>query len=1057
MSDSKSAGASRRHLDRRSQESAAVLNKLIRPQTAQGGQSSANRATVPDQHELMPFVREQMQRRIDSDNVFDILPDVQFAADIVISSILSSKDLITTTLIYECTSQSLPLELKSEMLKVVQDYFTKTKPIKNFLYEMLFTAMYKSGSYAVGIIPESSVDQIINEGGKVSLEHVGTGLSAESALSRLQRALGPVGLVGPITADTSKVGIEAIFGSRTPPTKDMLTFEVGGTNFTITDNVDVLKVQKLHQRNIRSKVDKRKNVALEAAGLNFNYYDKDVYKDRRYGHKNVEEVRPVEQNARLTVGHPLEQIFPSESIIPVCVPGNVRHHMGYLCVLDDLGYPISKHSLMNNSAAVSWIFSNPQSASIDDAAKSLGFGDRPDNEKWTAAKLVESYTELVEAKLIASLKNGEFGDSVNLVKPQEVYRIMMARALAKKHTQILYIPAEQMCYFALEYDDFGMGRSLVDKTKLIGTIRTALMMATMQASVLNATRETEYTITLDPNDRDGEKTIRNIEQGIMEAFANDIPYSGTPDDMAAYFSRAGVRFNIEGNDYYPSTKVSKNDNNPDYKAPDKEVEEMYQRMHLRGMLADPDTIMNPENIEFAAQVTSKSILNAKRIIMVQERIAPQITHYVKTYTISDGILLRKLANLARDYYTAEVKAKATAAVKEAAETDNALNPENLDSEAVDHTSTGDGYPFGGEVDDNGIDGTEGAGESPDRAEGMLREKINHAVSHFIETINIELPPPENSMLNSQKQAFDDRAEALDKFLEHMITDEAVKNTELEGDVDRARTMIKSYLLRVWMRDNDVDRDLQGLFETDSVEEVLANIVENNLAHADWVIRLLKKQNDRMATLSANRDVEGTGDSSGDAGGGADQYSAEGEGDETGDGSSADDGLGDFGGDDNFGDFGGGETATEGEDGAETESEVDIEGTGDETATDADKSANADDSAEAAGTGDGTAGDAVETEGDTVETEGDTAHQEVADVVPEDNDMPIDLDEHGTLAEADAEQASEDKEPSKSEANKQDNANAEGADKSSTSKPEEKPEGEQEKKTPETKKEDSDKA
>lgn len=968
MSDSKSTGGSRRHLDRRSQESAAVLNKLIRPQTAHGGQPSSSRATVPDQHELMPFVREQMQRRIDSDNVFDILPDVQFAADIVISSILSSKDLITTTLIYDCTSQQLPLELKSEMLKVVQDYFTKTKPIKNFLYEMLFTAMYKSGSYAVGIIPESSVDQIINDGGKVSLEHAGPAMSTESTLSRLQHALAPIGLVGPITVEEKKVGIEAFFGERTVPTKDMLSFETGdGGKFTITDNIDVLKVQKLHQAGIQRKLKPRRAVAMEAAGLNFNYYDKDVYKDRSYRHKNVEEVKVVEQSSRLTVGHPLEQVFPSESIIPVCVPGNVRHHMGYLCVLDDLGYPISKHSLMNNSAAVSWIFSNPQSASMDDAAKGLGFGDRPDNEKWTAAKLVESYTELVEAKLIASLKNGMFGDSVHLVKPQEVYRIMMARALSKKHTQILYIPAEQMCYFALEYDDFGMGRSLVDKTKLIGTIRTALMMATMQSSVLNATRETEYTITLDQNDRDAEKTIRNIEQGIMEAFANDIPYSGTPDDMAAYFSRAGVRFNIEGNDYYPSTKVSKNDNNPDYKAPDKEVEEMYQRMHLRGMLADPDTIMNPENIEFAAQVTSKSILNAKRIIMIQERIAPQITHYIKTYTISDGLLLRKLAKLAREYYSAAATANANNAKKDAAETDNALNPENLDAEAVDHGASGDGYPFGGEVADDEevvVDATEAGGESPDHAEGMLREKINHAVSNFIETINIELPPPENSMLNSQKQAFDDRAEALDKFLEHMITDEAVKNTELEGDVERARTMIKSYLLRVWMRDNDVDRDLQNLFETDSVEEVLANIVENNLAHADWVIRLLKKQNDRMATLTANRDVVGNGeaDTGSDTSGG---YEGDG-----GEGSASDaDGMGDFN-DGELDDFGMGDESTE-------------------VATD--------DTAEAVD--EPTVAEGEQPDG--VDDEAEAAHQEASAVIPDEEETPIDLDEHGTLEDAEA--------------------------------------------------------
>ena len=1042
--------AARRHLSRRSQESAAVINKLIRPQNANSGYQTGNRASVPDQHELMPFVREQMQKRMDSDNVFDILPDVQFAADIVISSILSSKDLITTTLTYECTSQALPLELKSEMLKVVQDYFTKTKPMKNFLYEMLFSAMYKSGSYAVGIIPESSVDAIINEGGKVSLEHAG-----ENPLTKLNAALAPVGILGPVVSkDSGKVGLEAFLTGNAAPTKDELTFEAGGVSITLTDNIDVLKIPKYHQKAMKAKVAKRHRVAMEAAGLDFTYHDRDVYKDRTYGHKNVEEVKPVEDSARLTVGHPLEQIFPSESLIPVTVPGNVRHHMGYLCVLDDLGYPISKHSLMNNSAAVSWIFSNPQSTSMDDAAKGLGFGDRPDNEKWTAAKLVESYTDLVEAKLIASLKNGGFGDSVNLIKPQEVYRIMMARAMAKKHTQILYIPAEQMCYFALEYDDFGMGRSLIDKTKLIGTIRTAMMLASMQASVLNATRETEYTISLDPNDRNAEKTIRNIEQEIMEAFANDIPYSGTPDDMAAYFSRAGIRFNIEGNDYYPSTKVSKNDNNPDYKGPDKESEEMYQRLHLRGLLADPDTIMNPENIEFAAQVTSKSILNAKRIVMVQERISPQITHYVKTYTISDGILLRKLAELARNYYSQEAAAAKNVAEKKAAEAEGALDPDNLDMEAVSSKdeATSDAYPFGkeGEVVGSGenADALEDYGNSPDRLAAPLREKINRAVSNFIETISVTLPPPDNSMLNSQKQAFDDRVEALDKFLEHLIPEDAVQGTKYEGDLERVRGIVKSYLLRTWLRNNDIDRDMQELFDADGIEEILANIVENNLSHSEWVIRLLKKQDSRKTTLATNLDAAGEsdsgggdggygGDESGYDGGGNDGYGGDGDSSGGMDATGSDDAGG---GDDGLGDFDmdglGGEELGGGDEKAEPAA--------DETAGADAEPADAD--ADGAAEGD-----------DTANAEADDAHQEVTAMTPDsEDDEVVDIDKHGTLADVEVAQ------DENTDADKSKSATADKPEeKSDTETPEDNKDKEKdkvvpEKKEPETKKEEPNK-
>ena len=70
----------------------AVLNKLHTPRN----QSSRdpNKITSPGQHELMPLVRESMQRNLDAENVNEMLPDLDFVADIVVSGILSSKDQI---------------------------------------------------------------------------------------------------------------------------------------------------------------------------------------------------------------------------------------------------------------------------------------------------------------------------------------------------------------------------------------------------------------------------------------------------------------------------------------------------------------------------------------------------------------------------------------------------------------------------------------------------------------------------------------------------------------------------------------------------------------------------------------------------------------------------------------------------------------------------------------------------------------------------------------------------------------------------------------------------
>ncbi|MGK7530404.1 hypothetical protein, partial [Salmonella enterica] len=57
-------------------------------------------------------------------------------------------------------------------------------------------------------------------------------------------------------------------------------------------------------------------------------------------------------------------------------------------------------------------------------------------------------------------------------------RIMLARHLAKRHTQVIYIPAENLCYFATDFDEDGIGVSITERSYVISTVRMALLFAT---------------------------------------------------------------------------------------------------------------------------------------------------------------------------------------------------------------------------------------------------------------------------------------------------------------------------------------------------------------------------------------------------------------------------------------------------------------------------------------------------------------------------------------------------------------------------------------------------
>lgn len=773
----------------------AIVNKFITPNKKAVGN---NATRLPSNAELSPIVRDTIKSVEDAENVLEVLPDLNLAAEIQIASILSSKDLITTALSYECNGD-IDVELRAKMISIVKTYFNDDYKFNSYLYDILYDVLYRTGSYAVSIIPESAIDDIING---VS----GTKVSTESLAVASKKLLQPTGILGPIKRNEvvdTKFGFEALTTNHNKaPSYDDLTISFKGDSIgtiRITDNPDIIKLKGLQRAVTERAISNTYRVANEDFDhTTLRDTDKRFYKNPLYSPAAISDIKPVELTSKPSVGRPLVQHYPSESVIPIHTPGDCKLQIGYLIILDNLGNPISKNDLINSNTAWAWVNGTADQKVKRDAAYGLGLTRELDTAtNMTVSQLTNSFAELVENKVINAIKNGVYGDAITMSRPQDVYRIMLARALAKKNTQILYIPVEQMTYFAMDYNDFGIGRSLLDKNKMISTVRTALQFATLNGSILNSTRNLEYTIELDPADREAEKTIEDIKYRVMQSYNSNIPFTGTPDDMWAYMSNAGLSFNIQGNEFYPSTKIAVQDSSPDYKIPDQQTEEDFAKRHYRGLGLDPDLIISPDAIEFASQVTSKNLLATRRICKLQEKFNPFITQFIKTYIISDGIMLKELSVAIREHI--------------------------------------------------GVD---------NKQPGLIGKNINL----FLRNLTVSIPAPDTSMLASQMEQYNGRAEALDTILETFITDESLQDTDLDIDTNRARGIVKAYLMRQWLRENDVEPDLLKLF--DDVEDrnsLVQSIANDTVDSATLATMLFNRIERRISTVAKNYDREVGGD------------------------------------------------------------------------------------------------------------------------------------------------------------------------------------------------------
>lgn len=842
----------------------AVLNKLHSPRNM--SKSNPNQISSPGQHELMPLVRESMQRNLDAENVIEMLPDIDFAADIVVSGILSSKDLITIAPIFAVNSTKIELGLRAQLVAEIKEFFTTVYPLKNYMREIVHDTLFRTGSWGAAIIPESSVDAIINEGGKIGVE---------SYAKKVEHLFAVKGILGDpnATADMNGFGFESLafkpvagtasnggyrFNIGTPATDVPDDKKITAT-FNLTDNIDVLKLPKVQARVSKSAVERTYNsgrFGLERAMNDFEYYDTDVYKSKTFSMKAVEEIKTVENAGRRSIGHPLVQHIPSEAIIPIHTPGTFNAPVGFFIMLDEVGNPISRNSNLYNSTAMSWMMGNPTSQMITDAALGLGLGDTKD---WTMARLQDSFSELVEAKLITALKNGGGSEALNLVRPQQVYQIMLARALAKKGTQILYVPAEQFVYYAMDWTKEGIGRSRLDKGRTISGVRAAILMATMQATVLNATRNIKIDIELAPEDREPEKRIEQVQHLMMEQFANRIPFTGTPDDMLAYIKNAGIEFNIQGNDYYPSTKVDVSDNSPDYKVPDATLDESMAKRQYRQLGADPDLIITPQAIEFATQVTSKDLLTAKRYIQDQMALSPFMSHHVRTYIYSDPILIDRLATICEKYYEDLIKQRIAA--RKAAEQKAAMDAAGEGEMGVDVNEGGEDE---GVVTDDTIGYeifSEGAAVSIEGIPtgGALKDLIKKIISHFIAHLEVTLPAPDTSSLNSQMQVMEEKIQGLDKILENWWADGMFEGTEIDGQESKIRMLVRSFVITQWLVENDVEPDMLEFLTSEDVSEIVTELSSNMVDRSKIAMQIFKRFTGRMETLAKQMDMEGSGD------------------------------------------------------------------------------------------------------------------------------------------------------------------------------------------------------
>jgi len=800
-------------------ELAAVISKLVKSRdTGKFDMDKEKTSNYLNQGQLEKISSGIQQNIVDSESIVQLFPDIELSIQILISSVLSPKDMTNSDLIYKTPYSNMGNELSTKLNQVIRSHMSEYYKLDGELPKMLRDSLFTKGSYIKMVMPESIVDEVVNF----------NSVSTESLSELFKKDFdGSLGILGNYKkAVSNQFSLESLalsndigkyVGGLVVEDNERLENCIGNL-VDITDNYKILKVPKVMEKVRASKIKKiikSNSVAVESNTITNKEVSSALYKGASKKAEQFVIIPEPTLAKRKSVARPLVMKLPSESVIPVYTPGDEANHIGYFIIIDNEGNPVTIDGNGGHSSDLQSLLSNSKSNNNDsvssmliDKAKNnlIGSGRAP-----TLDQITTVYGNIIERNLVTRLRNGIYNSTLKISNSQEIYRVMLTRVLSEQYTRLVYVPVELVGYLAFKYNNNGTGRSYLDDVKVLTSLRAMLLFSKVMAMTKNAINLTRVNMTLDPKDPDPEKTMELAIHEIAKTRQQYFPLGiNSPVDLVDWIQKAGFEFTFEGHPGLPDTKFDFETKNIQRDIPDSDLDELLRKQTYMAFGLSPEVVDDAFSGDFATTVVANNLLLAKRIRHLQTVFSTYIADLNKKITFADPILMGELTDLIRSN-------------KDAIET---------------NMSDGDRPIY-----DN----------NPD-------EYIATILEEHIESLEIDLPQPDTVTLENLSEAFDNYVDNLEKAIDAIISTDSI-TSELAGDVsnniDTIKSIVKNYYIRRWMSNNGYLPELSEITTVDEDGKPSIDLFEISKDHVESIIKATIKLVSKVDPLkkAADKDLE----------------------------------------------------------------------------------------------------------------------------------------------------------------------------------------------------------
>jgi len=313
--------------------------------------------------------------------------------------------------------------------------------------------------------------------------------------------------------------------------------------------------------------------------------------------------------------------LPVESVIPLSIAGDAQTHLGYLVALDDTNRPLQQSYVERGKRDMSSSFT-----------KFFEDGDNMYSK------------EKVMSRLLNAGLDKTFLKGYTVSEEAAALNLAFTASMRKNKVRFVYVPREDMAYFAFKYRSDGTGMAIPEKVLQVAELRLMSIVGNIVAGIDNSSPK--KVVTLNGKDVLQTNPLPLINQA-RDIFSRGILPSGhyQPAGIMAAIRRFSTEVIMPEAEGLSGINVDVSSRSSERPSIDGDVIETLSRM-IRSNCELPASMLSDDHPEdFSRGVVSSNLILSNKVHGYQVIINKCLTLIISRIARSDAVLIEKVKSL----------------------------------------------------------------------------------------------------------------------------------------------------------------------------------------------------------------------------------------------------------------------------------------------------------------------------------------------------------------------------------------------------------------------------